>query len=196
MKKLEWRMYGITPYNISEIQKGIQFGHAVQEYNNIMFDDKSIERDGFDKWRTNDKTFMVMNGGTTNDDISDKFYGSINRSLEKLKSMGITIGVFREPDLGNQVSAVVFLADERCFKKKPYPWDDENVVTYPDFVDYLNKSKEQMLIDRNEFIIKSGWPGEPTLENIYPTIYNNWVELIGGVQNVGLRKFIDNLRFA
>ena len=33
---LEWRMYGIVPYNISDIQKGIQFGHAVQEYNNLM----------------------------------------------------------------------------------------------------------------------------------------------------------------
>ena len=35
---LEWRMYGIVPYNISDIQKGIQFGHAVQEYNNLMFE--------------------------------------------------------------------------------------------------------------------------------------------------------------
>ena len=29
---LEWRMYGMVPYNISEIQKGIQFGHAVVEF--------------------------------------------------------------------------------------------------------------------------------------------------------------------
>ena len=35
-EELEWRMYGIVPYNISDIQKGIQFGHAVQEYNNLM----------------------------------------------------------------------------------------------------------------------------------------------------------------
>ena len=35
---LEWRMYGIVPYNISDIQKGIQFGHAVQEYNNLMLE--------------------------------------------------------------------------------------------------------------------------------------------------------------
>ena len=30
--KLELRMYGFVPYNISEIQKAIQFGHAVVEY--------------------------------------------------------------------------------------------------------------------------------------------------------------------
>jgi hypothetical protein len=34
--KDDWRMYGLVPYNISPIQQGIQFGHAVQEYNNII----------------------------------------------------------------------------------------------------------------------------------------------------------------
>jgi len=31
-KYLEYRMYGIVLYNISSIQAGIQFGHAVVEY--------------------------------------------------------------------------------------------------------------------------------------------------------------------
>jgi hypothetical protein len=30
--KLELRMMGFVPYNISEITKAIQFGHAVVEY--------------------------------------------------------------------------------------------------------------------------------------------------------------------
>ena len=32
MKQLEYRMYGLVPYNLSPIQQGIQFGHAVVEY--------------------------------------------------------------------------------------------------------------------------------------------------------------------
>ena len=33
---LELRMYGLVPYNISPIQQGIQFGHAVIEYGQKM----------------------------------------------------------------------------------------------------------------------------------------------------------------
>jgi hypothetical protein len=29
---LEYRMYGLVPYNLSPIQQGIQFGHGVIEY--------------------------------------------------------------------------------------------------------------------------------------------------------------------
>jgi hypothetical protein len=29
---LEYRMYGLVPYNLSPIQQGIQFGHAVVDY--------------------------------------------------------------------------------------------------------------------------------------------------------------------
>ena len=36
MKKLELRMYGLVPYNISPIQQGIQFGHAVVEYGQMI----------------------------------------------------------------------------------------------------------------------------------------------------------------
>ena len=38
MENRTYRMYGMVPYNILEIQKGIQFGHAVQEYNNFVKD--------------------------------------------------------------------------------------------------------------------------------------------------------------
>ena len=36
-KYLELRMYGFVPYNISEIQKGIQFGHAVTRYGRLAY---------------------------------------------------------------------------------------------------------------------------------------------------------------
>jgi len=39
----EYRMYGLVPYNISEIQKGIQFGHAVVEYAQKHFKDADYQ---------------------------------------------------------------------------------------------------------------------------------------------------------
>ena len=192
---LEWRMYGVVPYNISDIQKGIQFGHAVQEYNNLMMnhmysDEEDSEVDffirGFNKWREEDKTFMVMNGGTTNDDINDKFYGSINVLLEELRQINVPVGLFREPDLGNQITGIVFLADERCFKKKPYPFEKgkEDVNFYPDFKYWL------LSINPNIDVTKI-----KTSEQC-PTEFNQWLELIGGEQNLNLRNFISKLRFA
>lgn len=199
---LEWRMYGIVPYNISDIQKGIQFGHAVQEYNNLMFETISnIEEegdievefiiDGFNKWREEDKTFMVMNGGTTNDDVNDKFYGTINLRLEELRKIDIPIGLFREPDLGNQITGIVFLADERCFKKRPYHFDNEGALSYPDFKDFLiNKIGVDSINNIMSNNINS------TIESVFNEEYNQWVEIIGGEKNVALRDLISKLRFA
>lgn len=190
---LEWRMYGVVPYNISDIQKGIQFGHAVQEYNNLMINNMLLEDDendfiirGFHKWRESDKTFMVMNGGTTNDDVNDKFYGSINVLLEELRQMDVPVGLFREPDLGNQITGIVFLVDERCFKKRPYPFEKnkEDIKIYPDFKDWLLSVNPD--IDVNKI---------KTSEDC-PTEYKQWLELIGGEQNLRLRNFISKLRFA
>lgn len=59
--KLEYRMYGITPYNISPIQQAIQFGHGVVEYAQKYFKDADYQH-----WAKNNKTFIILNGGTTN----------------------------------------------------------------------------------------------------------------------------------
>lgn len=41
--KLELRMYGFVPYNLSEIQKGIQYCHAVVEYAQKHFKDTDYQ---------------------------------------------------------------------------------------------------------------------------------------------------------
>ena len=79
---LEWRMYGLCNYQFNTIHGGIQFGHAVVEYNNIMLDGNSNMQSvnfspelvksiliPFNKWRKKDKTFIILNGGTTNNDF-------------------------------------------------------------------------------------------------------------------------------
>ena len=56
-----YRMTGLVPYNLSPIQQGIQFGHGVIEYS-LDFGDTPE----YQKWAKKDKTFIILNGGTTN----------------------------------------------------------------------------------------------------------------------------------
>ena len=109
-------MYGLVPYNISPIQQGIQFGHAVVEYGLYHNDDV------YDTWARHDKTFVILNGGTTNK--SDDHPGSLNTYVDNLARLGIKASCFYEPDLGDQLTAVVFLLDERIWDRETFPDHD------------------------------------------------------------------------
>jgi len=117
---LEYRMYGMVPYNLSDIQKGIQFGHAVVEYAN-----EHSETNAYKKWSRYDKTFIILNGGTTNNKIlSDGLpFGTLNQY--ELKLLGavpeMPVARFCEPDLGDQLTAICFLVDERVWDREKYP---------------------------------------------------------------------------
>ncbi len=113
-------MYGLVPYNISPIQQGIQFGHAVVEYGlkfGASFD--------YQEWARDWKTFIILNGGTTNTNFSMEDglpLGSMNRHLLTLHDeMNVRFATFHEPDLGNQLTAITFIVDERIFNKTKYP---------------------------------------------------------------------------
>jgi len=110
-------MYGLVPYNLSPIQQGIQYGHAVVEYAQSNF-----SKDDYQKWAKNDKTFIILNGGTTNDRRYDGDYiGTLNRHKVELSKNGIIYADFHEPDLGDQLTAVVFLVDDRVFDFEKWP---------------------------------------------------------------------------
>jgi hypothetical protein len=160
---LEYRMYGLVPYNLSPIQQGIQFGHAVVEYGRNTKDLGQPERI-YNQWADNDKTFIILNGGTTNNN-PDKL-GSLNQHYNLITEKTRT-AFFCEPDLGDQLTAFVFLVDERV-------WNRE---LYPDFipVDYGRVSPS---------------------EEIEFKRYTKWVESIGGEENVFLRDYLKNLRLA
>lgn len=114
----ELRMYGLVNYQLGgTIHAGIQFGHAVVEYG---LNHNTVE---YKDWAKNWKTFIILNGGTTN--LSATHPGTLNKNLIELKSMGVKVATFHEPDLGDQLTAVVFILDERIFNKKLYP--DYNV---------------------------------------------------------------------
>ncbi len=110
-------MYGFVPYNLSPIQQGIQFGHAVVEYTQ-----KHFTGDQYQTWAKHDKTFIILNGGTTNSRRFDgKYVGTLNQIAEDLNQNGITRELFYEPDLGDCLTAVVFLVDDRAWDKKEWP---------------------------------------------------------------------------
>jgi hypothetical protein len=127
MENRTYRMYGLVPYNISPIQQGIQFGHAVVEYG-LEFGNSPE----YQKWANEDKTFIILNGGTTNTrwDEIDNYVGSLNNHRQLLSDEDVQFRSFFEPDLGDQLTAVVFLADDRVFDKKI--WPDYNGTFYAD----------------------------------------------------------------
>jgi len=119
MKK-KYRMYGFVPYNISEIQKGIQFGHAVVEYA-LKFGNTQEYLD----WANDDKTFIILNGGTTNKRFNfddGKPFGSINQHLLFVDQLlDGKVMYFFEPDLGDQLTAFCFLVEDRIWDRVTYP---------------------------------------------------------------------------
>ena len=112
-RKLELRMHGLVPYNISPIQQGIQFGHAVVEYGLKYFKDKNYQ-----EWAKHHKTFIILNGGTTNGNILH--LGTMQKHLAELKKNGIKVATFYETDLNNSLTSIVFLVDERVFDNYNY----------------------------------------------------------------------------
>lgn len=113
----EYRMYGLVPYNLSPIQQGIQYGHAVVEYGQKYRDTAE-----YMKWATYDKTFIILNGGTTNLGFYNKDkVGTLNQHVQYLTELGIKTATFHEPDLGDQLTAVVFLVPDKVWDKDKYP---------------------------------------------------------------------------
>ena len=127
MNNRTYRMMGLVPYNISPIQQGIQFGHAVVEYGL----DYGIYEE-YQQWARKDKTFIILNGGTTNTSYNmddGNHIGSLNNHRQLLSDNGVQFSSFFEPDLGDQLTAVVFLVDDRVFDKNLWPdWDGGDIT--------------------------------------------------------------------
>lgn len=147
---LEYRMYGLVPYNLSPIQKGIQFGHAVVEYGQNVKGIPPLEAI-YDKFARKDKTFIILDGGTTNENV-DRL-GSIQKHAQVLRDNSILFSEFREPDLNDTLTAIVFLVDERVFNRNLYPdfIKDENVSSaksekqYKEWLEKIGNEKNAFL---------------------------------------------------
>lgn len=153
---LKYRMYGLVPYNLSPIQQGIQFGHAVVEYGQNVKGISPFEAI-YDKYAQKDKTFIILNGGTTNE--NPERLGTLQRHVQALREGDVLFAEFREPDLNDTLTAVVFLVDERVYDRELYPdfvksdfvGDEENNRQYQQWVEKIGGSKNAFL---REFLSK------------------------------------------
>jgi len=173
---LEYRMMGFVPYNISSIQSGIQFGHNCIEYSEMAHETNlSI----YKKWVKEDKTFIILNGGTTNENKGSKFYGTIQQYRDLLLENDILFSEFYEPDLNNTLTSICFLVDERVYNKTlyrdyvniPYPWNGKRGYKPTD----------------HEF---EKWEKDNARNR------EAWVDKIGGKSNVFLRDFLKDKKLA
>lgn len=171
---LEYRMYGMVPYNLSGIQKGIQYGHAVVEYGLAARGLQGPE-DIFWKWAKYDKTFIILNGGTTNENKDGKWYGSLQKHRDAIQELGIPYAEFHEPDLNDTLTGFVFLVDERVYDRELYP---DFVEEKPEWKLRKNEKHLAEVAERNE-------------KN-----YIKWVEKIGGPNNAFLRTHLRPLSLA
>lgn len=165
-EKLELRMYFFTLYQLTGIQKGIQCGHAALEYAKKYSGDPL-----FEDFTTNWKTWMVMNGGTTNSNVDDngELIGGLNKIEYNFLNNGIKYAKFREPDLDNIITSICIICDERAFGK-----------SYLSLNEYIRE--------------KLGDCDESVADN--PELYQQWVDYIGGSENAFLRQYLPNFKFA
>lgn len=170
---LEYRMYGLVPYNLSPIQQGIQFGHAVVDYGRTVRDIKPYEA-WYNKWADKDKTFIILNGGTTNN--NPERLGTLNQHMNTMREAGVFLKEFNEPDLGDQLTAFVFLVDERVFNRTLYP------DFVPETLPWSRKKPSEKALSQLE---------EKNNKN-----YKSWEEKIGGPVNAFLRDYLRPLRLA
>jgi hypothetical protein len=187
---MELRMYGLTNYQLTGIQKGIQFLHGVVEYSQIVNSVGGEVLDIYNEWANNHKTVILLNGGTTNHRNNEDGlpFGTLNNHKLKLDELGAFNATFHEPDLGDQLTAVVFILDEKIFNKKKYPdfkdWLIEN---------YSKQFKKDMKFLSSNSILEAMKNSESTKD---VKVYNKWINLIGCEKNHQIREFIKNFKLA
>lgn len=170
---LEYRMYGLVNYQFSgTIHAGIQHSHAVTKYQRAVVG-TPMERI-YNKWADFDVTVIILNGGTTNS--NPERLGTLNKHFDALFTNSIIVQPFCEPDLGDELTAIAFLVDERVFNRE----------LYPDFIE------EKLPWGRKK-------PSEKELSELDIRNEKNrerWVEKIGGANNAWLREYLRPLRLA
>lgn len=178
MEKLELRMYGFVNYQLTGIQMGIQFAHSIVEYGLENFNTNE-----YLDWAKYWKTVILLNGGTTNNNI-DRL-GTINQTYNTLLENEVLCSSFSEPDLGDQMTAICFIIDERVFNRKKYldfgDWVMENHFSYLKN-NMLTGSKIERM--RKEGYFLTGSENDKKL-------YSEWVDFVGGEKNVFLRDFLN-----
>ncbi len=169
------RMYFLVMYNLSPIQQGIQAGHAAIEYQvkYMLPNSTGVIATANRLWATDHKTFMVLNGGTSNRGEHVPA-GTMEQHATWLTERDVPHAVFFEPDLNDALSAIAFILDDRVYDR----------AQYPDFRDfpYVELSKER------KAATAPGFNAEMTKLQ--------WMEWIGGPEVCEVRDWVNKFRLA
>jgi hypothetical protein len=181
-KVLEMRMYFFVPYNISEIQKGIQAGHAALRFARKYGEEYPEVWDFVD----NHETWIILNGGTMNEerDFDGVALGTMNQLGDALLDNDIMFSYFIEPDLNNGLSALCFLCSEQVFNKKDYP----DFINWILDVKMFDTAKEEALKNNPDLWFELKTMPFEEVKEMFPEYYKEWVRFMGGVKNVFLRE--------
>ena len=165
---LELRMFGVAPFQLGPLHAGIQFQHAATMY------ERKFHTPLYEDWADNWMTSIVKNGGSTNTSTDPERRGSVNKFYDQCVELGIDAVYFTEITMGDQITCVALIADERTWDLDTWPNIDLTLWGAKDPFDYLNP----------DFSL-------PRISAMDPQeAYNQWVELVGGRKNVFLRQVL------
>lgn len=172
-------MYFFVPYQLTGIQQGIQAGHAALEYANKFYNSEL-----FQDFVKNHKTWVILNGGTTNANYENR--GTLNIIIDVLEANNVDISYFCEPDLQDAVTAVCFICDEQVFNRD----------LYPDFKDWMIKNRLDGLSRDSKYTFNLLKNNYTSLSEEYPVYHKTWLELIGGTKNAFLKELLNGKKLA
>ena len=113
--------------------------------------------------------WCVLNGGTTK---------TMSNNMQWLLDNKIKHTFFIEEDLNDALTSICWLVPEKVFNRKDYPDFPNKNINYENYENYLNNSNNSAEIAEEMFK------------------YENWVESLGGEQNVKMREFINKFKTA
>ena len=109
----KYRMYSLVLRQLSPIQKGVQSSHSIVEYINKFY--KSSE---YIHCVNVDKTIIMLDGGT---------YQEMKECRDTLAELGVPYMAFYEQDLGNLITSISFLVEDKVWDTKTYPSYEEEL---------------------------------------------------------------------
>jgi len=201
IRERELRMYYFVMYNLAEIQKGIQAGHCAVEYGQKYKNDFT-----YNEFAANFKTFILLDGGTSNNGLVLKQVGTGHNTLNedmyyflldetKLGTMElhekylienkIDYAAFHEPDANNALTALCFLCDEKIFDFENYPSFEKWAVT-----------KKSLDFDEANLLREGTPPYYDKHNSTMNKLYKRWVRFVGGEKNAAIKQLIYGKKLA
>ena len=110
---MELRLYSFVNFYLSQIQQGIQTGHAAVQLIRTYTDKKQKHHELVMDWADNHKTFIVLNGGHN---------AALEQTLEIVQRSGYPYSAFFEdgPSLGGLMTTVAVVLPENVFNARRF----------------------------------------------------------------------------